>query len=161
MAVVLITSILAVTGVSVFRKYIFASKGAEATSVIQALRSAEEAYMAENHVYLNVSAGLNWYPRATPNKDRVAWGGPSPDLVRWQALAPAISRSVSYSYLVNAGIAGDPIPKPQSVRDPNFALPTQSWYLIQAEGDSDGDGIFASYVSTSMSNEIYSERTDE
>ena len=162
MAVVVITGILAIAGVSVFRKYILSSKGAEATSVIQALRSAEEAYLAENHVYLDVSTGANWYPRAVPNRDRVGWkDAPNPDLAKWQALAPAVARSVSYSYLVNAGIAGQAIPAPQNIKDPQFAVPTQSWYLIQAEGDSDSDGVFANYASTSMTGEIYSEREAE
>jgi len=65
MAVVVITGILAVAGVSLFQQQLLASKGTEAVSVIQAIRAAEEAYAAENHVYLNVSTasgGTSWYP---------------------------------------------------------------------------------------------------
>jgi prepilin-type N-terminal cleavage/methylation domain-containing protein len=163
MAVVVITAVLAIAGVSVFRKYIFAAKGGEALSVIQAIRAAEEAYQAENHVYLDVSTTHTWFPRAVPDKNRVAWAGSDGDgdVIRWKALAPAIKRSVQFSYLVNAGIAGVAIPAPQDMANPGFALPTQNWYLIQAKGDADGDGVFANYASTSMTGEIYSEREGE
>src|SRR4051812_291045 len=76
MVVVVITGILAVAGVSLFRQQLLASKGSEAASVIQAIRAAEEAYAAENHVYLNVSTdsgGTSWYPNLTPNTTRYAW----------------------------------------------------------------------------------------
>jgi len=69
MAVVMITGILALVGISVFRRYVTSSKSAEATSIMQAIRAGEEAYLAENHVYLNVSTtggGTSWYPNATP-----------------------------------------------------------------------------------------------
>jgi len=161
MAVVLITAVLAIAGVSVFRKYILSAKGGEALSVIQAIRAAEEAYQAENHIYLNVSTTGTWYPRAVPDKNRVAWAGSGGDAVRWAQLAPAITRSVQFSYLVNAGIAGVAVIKPQGMPDPGFAMPTQNWYLIQAEGDADGDGIFANYASSSMTGEIYGEREGE
>lgn len=161
MAVVLITAVLAIAGVSVFRKYIFAAKGGEALSVIQAIRAAEEAYQAENHIYLDVSTTSTWYPRAVPDKNRVAWAGSGGDAPRWAQLAPAITRSVQFSYLVNAGIADQAIPAPQNMANPGFAVPRQNWYLIQAKGDADGDGVFANYASTSMTGEIYSEREGE
>lgn len=161
MAVVIITAVLALAGVSVFRKYIFAAKGGEALSVIQAIRAAEEAYQAENHLYLNVSTTGTWYPRAVPDRNRVAFAASGGDAANWALLAPAVTRSVQFSYLVNSGIAGVPIPQPQGLKDPGFALPTQNWYLIQAKGDADGDGTFANYASTSMTGEIYSEREGE
>jgi type IV pilus assembly protein PilA len=170
MAVVMITAILSIVGVAVFSKYIFSAKGGEALSVIQAIRSAEEAYLAENHVYLNVSttggantvSGTNWYPMATPGKTRYNWIASShPDLANWQALAPAINRSVQFGYLVNAGLPGTPVTVPQTASSPTFALPTQSWYMIQAKGDTDGDGVFAKYASTSMTGDIYSEQEGE
>src|SRR3954466_2215619 len=76
LAVVVITGILAVAGVTIFRRQMLASQGSEAVSVMQAIRSAEEAYLAENHVYLNVSVvsgGTSWYPNTTPNQSVYAW----------------------------------------------------------------------------------------
>ena len=170
MAVVVITGILSIAGVAVFRKYIFSAKGGEALSTIQAIRSAEEAYGAENHIYLNVSttggdndqSGSNWYPQITPGVGRSSWGVTShPDLARWLILAPAINHSVQFSYLANAGVPGTPITIVKTTSKPTFPAPLQNWYVIQAEGDTDGDGVFANYASTSMTGEIYSERDGE
>ena len=170
-AVVLITAVLAAVGMTVFRKFLFSSKGGEAQSVIQAIRSAEESYLGENHVYLNVSStggsdarnGRNWYPQVTPSRTRSAWGGwaSHPDIANWTALAPPINRTVQFSYLANAGLAGQAVTVPVLTTKPTFPVPTQSWYMIQAEGDTDGDGVFANYASTSMTGAIYSEREGE
>lgn len=169
MAVVVITAILSVAGVAVFRRYIFSAKGGEALATLQAIRAAEEAYMAENHIYLNVSSappglkGPNWYPNVTPNTTRYAWPGPAnhPDQANWLILAPAINHSVQFGYLANSGQAGDTIPAPQTTGQPAFPTPLQNWYLLQAEGDTDGNGVYANYASTSMTGEIYSEREGE
>jgi uncharacterized phage protein gp47/JayE len=109
----------------------------------------------------NVYNGTNWYPRVVPDARRVDWGGDGADKANWAALAPSITRTVQFSYLANAGIAGVPVTTPQGMANPGFAVPTQSWYLIQARGDANGDGIFANYASTSMTGEIYSEREGE
>ncbi len=171
MAVVVITGVLAIAGVAVFRKYIFSAKGGEALSIIQAVRAAEEAYQAENHVYLNVSAtggdnpvsGKNWYPNVTPGTSRWAWPGPAnhPDAARWLLLAPSVNRSVQFGYLANAGQAGTAITVLQTTNQPVFAAPLQNWYVIQAQGDTDGNQVSANYASTSMTGEIYSERDGE
>jgi type IV pilus assembly protein PilA len=171
MAVVVITGILSIAGVAVFRKYIFSAKGGEALSTIQAIRAAEEAYAAENHVYLNVSAtgggnpesGSNWWPQLIPGRGRASWIGPSshPDSAAWLLLAPSVNHSVQFSYLANAGVAGKAVTILKTASSPVFAVPTQNWYVIQAEGDTDGDGVFANYASTSMTGDIYSEREGE
>lgn len=171
MAVVLITGILSIAGVAVFRKYIFSAKGGEALSTIQAIRAAEEAYAAENHVYLNVSStgganpesGSNWWPQLTPGRGRSSWIGASnhPDSAAWLLLAPSVNHAVQFSYLANAGVAGKAVTLLKTTNKPTFAAPTQNWYVIQAEGDTDGDGVFANYASTSMTGDIYSEREGE
>ncbi len=156
LVVVTITAILAMIGVLLFRKYIGASKGTEAMSVIQAIRTAEESYQAENHVYLDVSTAdsrKDWYPTITPNsKTRYAWGQPThPDWARWQTLAPAVTRPVQFGFLVYAGVAGTAVPVLQVTGMPAYNTPTDDWYVIQAEGDTDGNGIFAQYATASAS----------
>src|SRR5262245_7311016 len=100
LAVVVITGLLAVASVSLFQTQIMASKGSEAAGVIQAIRSAQEAYAAENHIYLNVSTasgGVSWYPNTTPNTTRYAWVHDGhPDYARWRALAPSVNRPVLF-----------------------------------------------------------------
>ena len=155
MVVVAITAILAMVGVMLFRKYIGASKGTEAMAVIQAIRAAEESYLAENHAYLDVSTGRkDWYPMTTPSKSRYAWRQPGHvDYKNWQSLAPVVNRPVQFGFLVYAGIAGVDVPALQIPGAPTISKPTDDWYVIQAEGDTDGNGRFAQYVSGSAANQ--------
>lgn len=157
LVVVMITGILAMIGVMLFRKYIGSSKGTEALSVIQAIRAAEESYLAENHTYLSVSTadgGKDWYPNVTPNQARYAWAQPlHHDYANWQFLAPVINRPVQFGYLVYAGGSGVAMPQLLIPGAPTYNTPTDDWYVIQAEGDTDGNGKFAQYVTASASNQ--------
>lgn len=157
LVVVVITGILATVGVMLFRKYIGGSKGTEALAVIQAIRAAEEGYLAENHTYLDVSTQdgrKDWYPNLTPNTSRWEWHvAGHADYARWQALAPVVNRPVQFGFLVYAGGSGTPIPPLQVAGAPSFNTPTDDWYLIQAEGDTDGNGKFAQYMTASASNQ--------
>jgi prepilin-type N-terminal cleavage/methylation domain-containing protein len=166
MAVVVITGILALAGVALFRQQLVASKGTEAVSVIQAIRAGEEAYAAENHVYLNVSTasgGASWYPNASPNTTRYAWVQPGHgDYLRWRALAPSVNRAVLFGYLVNAGEAGSNVPDLQLKNPPTLPAPmTLAWYMIQARGDVNGNGISATYAASSMNGELVVENEGE
>jgi len=166
MAVVVITGILAVAGVSLFRAQLLASKGSEAASVIQAIRAAEESYSAENHVYLNVSTasgGTSWYPNPTPGLTRSAWVQEGhADYDRWRALAPPVNRAVLFSYLVNAGESGSNVPTLQLAAPPVFPSPMPlAWYTIQARGDANGNGILAKYAASNMNAELLIENEGE
>src|SRR5688572_6725608 len=66
MAVVVIVGILATVAVYGTRKYIRSSKTAEAVTMIDNIRAAEEAYRDETFRYLGLSAFDNWHPRDTP-----------------------------------------------------------------------------------------------
>jgi len=166
LAVVVITGVLSLLAVAGFRRHMQSAHGTEAMAVIQAVRSAQEAYMAENHVYLDVSSssgGVSWYPRLIPVATRVGFSAPShPDYTRWQKLAPSVNQSVMFSYLVNAGVPGTIIPPLQVAKAPPFTTAqTLDWYVIQASGDIDGNGVFSRYASTSMTGEIYIENEGE
>ena len=166
MAVVVITAILAIVGITLFRRHVLASRGTEAYGVIQAVRSAEEAYLAENHVYLNVSTtggGTAWYPRV-PTTNRSAWRNPTHvDYLAWQQLAPVVTRTVLFGYLVNAGTPGTAMPALQVANAPASLATAQplDWYVIQASGDTNGNGVFARYASTNITGEIYVENEGE
>ncbi|HEX2669323.1 MAG TPA: prepilin-type N-terminal cleavage/methylation domain-containing protein [Polyangiaceae bacterium] len=166
LAVVTITGILSVLAVVGFRRHMQASRGGEALSVIQAIRSAEESFMAENHGYLNVSTdseGKNWYPQTTPNTTRYPFLKSSHgDYPRWRQLAPSVKQTVLFGYLVNAGVPGTKLPPLQVAAAPPFATAQPlDWYVIQASGDVDGNGVFARYASTSMTGEVYIEKEGE
>ena len=157
MVVVAIGAILGLVGVVLFRRHLAASRGTEAYSVIQALRASEESYLAENHVYLDVSTGAAWYPNRTPNTNRAAWSASDHvDFARWKQLAPVVNRSVMFGYLVNAGSPGTVMPVLQIANSPDLSQPQPlDWYLIQAKGDTNGDGVPALYAATSITGETY------
>jgi len=161
LAVVTITAILATAGVAMFRRYIVGSRGAEATSFLEGLRAAENRYMSENHTYLNVSTsngGTAWYPVLNPTTQRARWVNTGhADWANWQQLGLPLDKTVMFSYLVNAGAPGVAIPALQMKNGPVFDVPQLEWYVAQAKGDTDGNGVFALYATTSLSNEIYSE----
>ena len=161
LAVVSITAILALVGVSVFRHNVLAAEGSEAVSVIQALRSAEEAYSAENHGYFDVSTtngGANWYPILVPGTGRSSWVQKAhPDYDKgWRLLAPAVNQPVRFSYLLNAGGPQTNVPALQTGQDdPGFPKPMPlDWYVIQARGDTNGNSVFAMYSASSRNSEI-------
>jgi prepilin-type N-terminal cleavage/methylation domain-containing protein len=163
LAVVVISGLLAVAGVAMFRRHMVASRGSEATALLEGIRSAEHMYMSENHSYLNVSLannGSQWYPQANPTNQRAAWMNHAHlDWPQWSQLGLPLNKMVLFSYLVNAGVPGTTIPALSSAfkAPPVVPVPPLDWYLIQAKGDTDGNGVFALYATTSLSNEIYSE----
>lgn len=166
MAVVTITGVLAALAVVAFRRRLQASRGAEAVSVMKAIGNAEEMYKAENHIYLNVSTaggGNQWYPRLVPDKLAISWAsGATLDVSRWRALAPPVSQLVRFSYLANAGVAGTIAPALNLTQGPDLsvAIPVD-WYLLQAKGDTDSNGTFATYATSSMTGEVYIENEGE
>ncbi|MEI9950869.1 MAG: prepilin-type N-terminal cleavage/methylation domain-containing protein [Pseudomonadota bacterium] len=146
LGVVVITGVLSVLAVAGFRRHMQSARGTEAVAVIQAIRSAQESYMAENHVYLNVSTssgGLSWYPQLTQSKKRSTFVADGhPDFARWQQLAPSVKETVMFGYLVNAGVPGTVIPSLQVTAAPVFiAAQPLDWYVIQARGDVNEDGV--------------------
>ena len=167
LAGVAIMTVLSVVAVVGFRQHMSSARGTEALSVIQAIRSAQESYMAENKMYVNVSTskgGVDWYPQPVQNTKRAAWSNSKHlDNERWQQLAPSIKQTVMFGYLVNAGVPGSVIPDLQVKRGPDLKAPQPSdWYLIQARGDVDGDGLYSLYATTNLATgEIYIEDQGE
>ena len=167
LAVVVITGILAVAGVTLFRQQMLASKGSEAVGVISAIRVAEEAYAAENHIYLNVSiasGGTSWYPNPKPDMTRYAWVQATHDDYKdgWRILAPSINRPVLFGYLVNAGEPGSSVPALQLKSPPTFPTPMiVPWYVIQARGDVNGNSVYAQYAASNANSELVVENEGE
>ena len=163
LAVVTISGLLAVAGVAMFRRHIVASRGSEATSFLQGLRAAESMYMSENHGYLNasvVNGGAQWYPQATPSNQRAAWVNPGhPDWAQWQQFGLPLNKTVLFSYLANAGVPNTTMTHVATdfKNPPPTAVQPLDWYVLQARGDTDGNGVYALYFTNSLNGEIYSE----
>jgi len=167
LAVVTITAILATAGIAMFRRHVIASRGGEVTGVLEGLSAAEKMYMAENRSYLDVSqaaGGKQWYPQVKPPNHRVNWVNDQHlDYDRWRQLPMPLNRQVMFSYLANAGTPNTAMtPLASDFKDPpTFPVPQLDWFVLQAKGDTDGNGVYALYATTNVTSEIYSENAGD
>jgi type IV pilus assembly protein PilA len=188
-AVVTIVGILAVLAVVGYRKLIASSHNAEATQMVNAIRTAQEAYKAETGTYAAVTGsdtnvlgtssntGCNnptlMYPLASPPAGvitKTAWGltctSQCPGTAKWDALPVHVDGPVIYGYTTVAGIAGSTpstvtMYRNGSTYNLTFTTATTDWFAVAACADTDGDGTYSGYVSTSFSNEIFASNEGE
>ena len=165
MVVLVIVGVLAVIGVAALYRYVFSAKTSEALSVIQSIRVAEEGFRAENQRYLNVSGTLNeYYPTKEPGRAKRSFFLAEPDGSdldrRWRLLAPEVTGPVQFGYSVVAGAAGQDMAVPNTQNKPAWpaaADVAEPWYVIEAKGDVDADGIATMIVACSLSGDAYIE----
>jgi prepilin-type N-terminal cleavage/methylation domain-containing protein len=165
MTVVAMTGVLAAICGTVVVRHVRAASTQEALAGLQAIRTAEEAFRAENGQYLNCSRapGGVWYPSQNPGKVAFSWArNDHPDSPFWQQLALPVTGGTRFGYLANAGLPGDPLP---TIVLRTYTVPavtmTDPWYIIQLKGDRDGDGVAALGLAHSFSADVYLENQDE
>lgn len=164
MVVVVIMSVLALVGISIFRNYIFRSRGIEGVAMLRSIASAQERFRAENLVYLDVSSSLtSYYPSDTPGKRVFAWEGwtSHTDYANWRLLNPTSQGPVQFVYATKAGLAGATPPTVALPTQPVWPERRQPWYVIQAVGDLDEDGELSTLVTTSFSEVILEDKPGE
>jgi prepilin-type N-terminal cleavage/methylation domain-containing protein len=159
MLVVVVIGILSVLAIVAYRRWVQAARLSEAQDMVANIRTAEENFRAENGGYLNVSDGLgdtHDYPAPHPGVFKTGWGGPCTTCngkpAAWQALAVQPNGPVYFGYSVVADPA--PIPSPGGL---NLAgLAGQPWYVVEADGelDGDGDGDYTQVIGQSATNQI-------
>jgi hypothetical protein len=161
--VVTITGILATIGFASLRGYVTAAWGAEALNMVQSIRGAQERWRSEHMTYLNVSSAPdNWYPvdpAVEENRGKqfsffAAPGDSRPDADAWLQLRPTVAGPVRFGYLVNAGAAGATMTTPSTGPAVTWPTPPDNWYVIQARGDTDGDGALSSYLAGSINGDV-------
>lgn len=165
MSVVVIVSILATAGVVIMRRYVFSSKAVEALSMIQSIRAAQERWRSENQSYLDVSGAIDaWYPMegGQPSSKYYGWGGGSSAMaLRWRLLNVTSPGNVQFGYATTAGEAFTPV-TPLTVKNaPVWPTANGPWYVIQAKGDADDNGVFSMYAASSFNGEVYTENEGE
>lgn len=171
--VVTITGILATIGTMLVRKHFKFAKTTEASSLIQAIRVAEESRRAESGTYQNcsVTAGTPWYP-AAPDGTQHAWKQTShADWDRWKQLEISRPEGTQFGFLVHAGTPANidtadgrqaKLPIPLTVDKPTWPNPpADPWYVIQAAGDRDRDGTPSRLLAASFNGELYVENDGE
>jgi prepilin-type N-terminal cleavage/methylation domain-containing protein len=170
MTVVTITGILATIGFASLRGYVTAAWGAEALNMVQSIRGAQERWRSEHMTYLDVSSDPgNWYPvdpAVEENRGKqfsffAPPGDSRPDAAAWLQLRPTVAGPVRFGYLVNAGAPNVAIPAPTEGPVVNWPTPPDNWYLIQARGDTDGDGALSYYLASSLSGEVFTQSHGE
>ena len=143
MIVVVIMGVLATLAIVSVRSYITKSRSVEARSVIGSIAAAQRRFRSENMLYLNVSTNITtYYPTASPNATVYEWHRASGNnFANWELLAPDVKQPVQFGYATVAGLPGATLPAigvPQSTAWPT---PVEPWYIIQAIGDLDADGV--------------------
>ncbi len=161
MIVIAMIGVLAALGIFGFRKYIRAAAAAEVKAVIQGIRVSEEAIRAETFQYRGCSANLtSWYP-GTPNDKKRNWdngqvGNAEHDC--WNEINVTTDGPVRFGYAVVAGIAPQPNAVPNIAYCGNWAAVHATvngpWFVVQAAGDQNADGVMSLFASSSMTGEI-------
>jgi type IV pilus assembly protein PilA len=173
--------VLAALGVMGYRRYINSSQSSEAKAVIQGIRGGEEAFKAENFLYLNCSSSLtDFYPYSpvTGHPDsRWNWVQPTSSSYiaaqapcsagmcgGWALLNVATDGPVRFGYAVVTGVGGTPSPPTMLGTQPGFPALAGGvpWYVIQAVNKHNPSGVkYAVFVAASTSGEIISENEQE
>jgi prepilin-type N-terminal cleavage/methylation domain-containing protein len=163
MTVVVITGILAAVGVTLIRGHLNVAKANRALAGISAIRAAEEAFRAENGIYLDCSgATARWYPMLAPGKVKYEWHQTGhADGARWALLPVTNTSPTQYGFLLNAGTPNTPYPTFQTAQVPTLTPSPDPWYVIQVKGDIDGNGVAMLGLATSFNGEVYLEREGE
>ena len=168
LVVVSMVGILAALAMVGYKKYIATAQASEAAAMIQGIRGGQEAHRAETLVYLQCSSALTDYYPAAPDDRKRSWAGLDSN-TKWQCwrrLNVAADAPVRFGYAVMAGMAADTVPALAGYADPPAPWPPavftrEPWYVVQAAGDRDADGIKALFIAGSHSGEIYSENDSE
>lgn len=163
LTVVLITGILAAIAITLVRGHVNVAKAGRAVAGIQAIRTAEESFRAQNGQYLDCSgANTYWYPMQSPGKTSYEWHQTDhPDYARWAVLGFPSGGTTQFGYLVNAGKPGSTYPTLQTANKPTLPASPDHWYVIQVKGDTDGNGVYMLGSATSFNGEVYLEHEGE
>jgi type IV pilus assembly protein PilE len=158
---VVLVGVLAMIATVTYRRYVRASRVEEAQDVVIGLRTAEEAFFAENGSYLDVTGcvGANCsYPSQNPGAFKTAWGGACGWCTKpssgFGGLAYQPNGPVFFGYAVVADAAkapsarGVPIASVSALGLDITALGAGSkpWYFIEADGNVSGDGVNFTHV---------------
>ncbi len=171
MTVVAIIGILSTLAALSFRGQRAQAKSAEGRAVLGAISAAQELWRSEHMVYLDVSAAMDsYYPPGTPSDDtEVTWKGwaATSEQQEWSQLnvVPKGVEFVQFGYATKAGL---PQPSGGTAVFPELAGsavlnfdPDQPWFVAQAAGDTDGDGLSTYMTATNISNIIFLENDGE
>jgi type IV pilus assembly protein PilA len=174
MIVVVIVGVLAGLAVYSVRRYMFASKTAEAGEMINSIRAAQEVYKGDAFEYLDVSGSnavtdMNqFYPSTAPGNFKTVWGDSSTSIgKRWKALNVAASGGVYFAYACSAGGANNTVdtydidgiwvgtPRPGIQGWPPASWAPSPWYVIKVVGNLSGGDKKQLWVTASFTDQLF------
>ena len=173
MMVVTLVGILAVLATVAYRRWTHTAYLAEAQDMVANIRAAEESFRAENGGYLTISSQLGPGfddPAKTPGQMKTAWGGVCDWCTNdWKGLSVAPSAPVAFGYSLIAANSsttsgGAPVVAPALTVNGNSMHTDQMtppWYIIEADGDTDGNQVYAHVYGLSATNMIFTENEGE
>lgn len=157
-AIIGVLSLLAIIG---YTRYVRASKSAEATSMIAAIKAGQQSYRAETFTFLDCSGTKSLgthYPAGTPGMSKQAWNlatcGSDAVCLAFKKLGVVADSQVSYVYSCAAGTADGGTIAGYGGR--TYGTAADAWNVVRAVGDLNGDGVQAVYESSSKDNAIWS-----
>ena len=166
--VVAMVGILAALASVGYSRYIRSAKTAEATQMLGAIKSGQEAFKSETFKYLNVSQDLETpFPQGTDGTvgtEKYAWEGGKPASAgtNFASLGVTSTAPVQYGYASVAGIASDEMPTlPLDFETPTWPDPGGPWYVAVAWADLDGDELAGGYATSSLTAQIVSTHEGE
>jgi len=163
--VVVIMGILATLGLTSFIGHMRKARTAEVRASIKAICAAQERFRAENQQYFNVSGGnlSRYYPTTSPGTTLYHFYGHDSayDAANWARLRPQIDGGVRFGYSSVAGLPGTAYPTLGLTQTVTWPATVAPWYVVQAIGDVDSDGVQAIAVATSFSNSVLWENENE
>jgi prepilin-type N-terminal cleavage/methylation domain-containing protein len=168
MIVVVVVGALAVLAIASYRRWVQTAYLTEAEDMVKSIRAAQQAFRAENSGYLNVSQGLGPgfdYPALRPGQSKTAWGGACTGCYNqtagWTALNVSSSAPMTFGYSTvanNGDNNKNAASLPQlTVNGQTLDLSTMTapWYVVEADGDTNGDGVYCNVYGLSTTNQLY------
>ncbi len=167
MMVVAVVGVLAVIAVVSYQRMIASSHTSEATQMVNSIKVAQEAYHAEVGTYLSISGNLNtdYCPtHAAGNPTKVPWDSTCGTGVNkpWSTLPVNSNGPVLFGYATMAGLAGATMPMPTGLQStPVPPATTSDWYVVAAQADMNGNGVYCTVIGTSLGRDLYIDRDGE
>lgn len=163
-AIIGVLSLLAVVGYS---RWVRSSKTGEATSMIAAIKGAQDVYRNDTMRYLDVSGGAlpdtvnasNYHPGVAPSDQKSPWdlsGCTTSICNNFRRLNVNADGPVYYRYGSVAGGVGSTT-APDNLTPP----PNDIWFIVKAIGDLNNDGKRSYFWSSSWNNNVWSKDPEE
>ena len=139
---VVIVGILAAVAIPSFKGYVYRGRVTEAVSVLNEIKTRQEAYRSRfgNYAAVNGDDWGDYTPADLPGSQPVGW----PSSPGWEALGLRSPGAVRFRYATVAGPPASDVPDGSNLDNRTF------WYAAQAQADLDDDG-------EAMTLEVYSQ----